>query len=263
MAILGPDGSTYEVTVQDIRLARRYGLIASAHTWGRPPRMVNSGMFLLAADGLLGPDHNIVHGNDLSDEELKVCIDNGVTFTATPSTEMLNSPRVPLLGRLIDLGGWPSIGTDVDVYMTGSMLQLLREAFKIQRMLDNQRLALEGRWPATRHRTRPRDALEWATINNARALRLDHKIGSITPGKQADLVLIRTDDIGTFPAEDPIHIVTLYAETAQVDTVFVAGRKIKDGGRLTFGDEALERRKRELAESRRRIMEKGRFVYAE
>ena len=53
------------------------------------------------------------------------------------------------------------------------------------------------------------------------------------------------------------------AETAQVDTVFVAGRKVKDRGRLTYGEESLERRKRELAESRRRIMEKGRFVYVE
>jgi 5-methylthioadenosine/S-adenosylhomocysteine deaminase len=261
MAILGPDESTYEVTVHDIRLAREYGLIASAHTWGRPPRIVDHGMFRLAADGLLGPDHNITHGNNLADDELKICIDHGVSLTATPSTEMLNASHVPLLGRTLDLGGRVTLGTDVDVYMTGSMLLLMREAFKQQRLLDNFKLRDEGRWPTKRHRTRPRMALEWATIENARALRLDHKIGSLTPGKQADLILVRTGDLGVFPAEDPAHVVVLYAETAQVDTVFVAGEKRKAGGRLLVEPAVLAAKQAELVRSRRRIMQAGNYVY--
>src|SRR5688572_9785237 len=62
MAILGPDHATYEVCRQDIRLAREYGLIHSAHTWGRKgQRRVDDGMHRLRKDGLLGPDHNIAH----------------------------------------------------------------------------------------------------------------------------------------------------------------------------------------------------------
>jgi cytosine/adenosine deaminase-related metal-dependent hydrolase len=263
MCILGPDESNYDVTVHDIRLAREYGLISSSHTWGRPPRIVDRGMIRLAADGLLGPDHNITHGNNLGDDELKVCIDAGVSLTATPSTEMLNASHVPLLGRIIDLGGYVTLGTDVDVYMTGSMLLLMREAFKLQRMFDNRKLFDEGCWPTKRHRTRPRMALEWATIDNARALQIDHKIGSIKPGKQADIILVRTDDISVAPAEDPIHIVVLYAETADIDTVFVAGKKQKEGGRLTFDARVLAEKKENLAQSRRRIMEKGKFAYSE
>jgi cytosine/adenosine deaminase-related metal-dependent hydrolase len=143
------------------------------------------------------------------------------------------------------------------------MLLLMREAFKLQRMFDNRKLFDEGRWPTKRHRTRPRMALEWATIENARALRMDHKIGTIKPGKQADIILVRTDDISVAPAEDPIHIVVLYAETADIDTVFVAGKKQKEGGRLTFDARVLAEKKENLAQSRRRIMEKGKFAYSE
>jgi 5-methylthioadenosine/S-adenosylhomocysteine deaminase len=110
---------------------------------------------------------------------------------------------------------------------------------------------------------RPRMALEWATIDNARALRLDHKIGSLTPGKQADVVLIRTDDIGIFPATDPVHVIVMYCETADVDTVFVAGKKVKSDGKLAYGAARLDRKKQELLASRQRIMTAGKFVYAE
>ncbi|MEO8558810.1 MAG: amidohydrolase family protein [Rhodospirillales bacterium] len=263
MCILGPDESTYEVTAHDIRLAREYGLITSAHTWGRAPRINDRGMFRLAADGLLGPDHNITHGNNLADDELKVTIDAGVSITATPSTEMLNTSHIALLGRVLDLGGRPSLGTDVDAYMTGSMLALMRDAFQLQRMADNRKLDEQDQWPAKRHRMRPRMVLEWATMENAKALRLDHKIGSLTPGKQADIVLIRKDDIGIFPAEDPIHVIVMYCETADVDTVFVAGKKVKANGKLVYDPALLEKKKQELAQSRQRIFTAGKFVYAE
>src|SRR6185503_9769070 len=64
MATLGPDYAVYDVCVQDIRLAREYGLLNSAHTWARKgQRKLEDGMWRLNKDGLLGPDHNIAHGN--------------------------------------------------------------------------------------------------------------------------------------------------------------------------------------------------------
>lgn len=265
MAILGPDYATYEIAVQEIRLAREFGLINSAHTFGRPAASrTKFGMLRLAKDKLLGPDHNIVHGNALSDEELKVCFDAGCTVAATPLAEMLNCPQPALLGRAEKFGGLTSLGTDVDVYFSSSMLQVLRHAFMHQREVDNRALNEVGHWPAQRHETNTRRALKWATIDGARVLRLDHKIGSITPGKQADLTLIRTDDLNMFGAEaggDPVHVVVMFAENSNVDTVLIAGQTMKKGGRLLYPAEKLTEKKQALLRSRKRIMEAGSYVY--
>jgi hypothetical protein len=75
--------------------------------------------------------------------------------------------------------------------------------------------------------------LEFATIDGARACALDHKIGTITPGKQADIILIRTDQVNVAPVVDPVATVVISADTSNVDTVFVAGRILKHNGQLS------------------------------
>ena len=95
-------------------------------------------------------------------------------------------------------------------------------------------------------------------------LRLDHRIGSLTPGKQADVVMIRTDDLNTFPTVpggDPVHAVVMYAENANVDTVLVAGKAVKRGGKLVYPADRLAAKKEALAASRERIMKAGNYIY--
>src|SRR5215470_3923967 len=77
-----------------------------------------------------------------------------------------------------------------------------------------------------------RDVLEFATIDGARACALDTKIGTITPGKQADIVLVRTDQVNVAPVVDPVATVVISADTSNIDTVFVAGRVVKHHGQL-------------------------------
>ena len=267
MAILGPDHATYEVCRQDIRLAREYGLIHSAHTWGRKgQRRVDDGMHRLRKDGLLGPDHNIAHGNALEDDELKMVLDEGCTVTATCLAEMLNSERVALLGRLRQFGAMPSLGTDCDPYFNSSMLSVTRHAFLHQREIDNRELHAKGLWPPenSHHATRTRDALQWATIGGARMLRMDERIGSITPGKQADLAMIDARSMNVFPAApggDPVHAVVMYAETADVDSVMIAGKFVKRGGRLVFPPERLSKLQDALLAARTDIMHAGNYTY--
>src|SRR5688500_19385569 len=171
MAILGPHWGEYEVAEHDIRLAREYGVINSAHTYGRKgKRVVEDGYPRLAKAGLLGPDHNIAHGNCFDDEELKIVLDAGCTITATNLTEMLNYEQPAMLGRLVKHGAVPSIGTDCDPYFNSSMLWVMRHAFLHQRELDNRSLYAAGQWPAkTQHSTLTRDALYWATMGGAKA----------------------------------------------------------------------------------------------
>jgi len=265
MAILGPDIGEFEACAADFRLAREYGLLTSAHTWGRKSKRRNpDGMWRLQKLGLLGPDHNIAHGNCLEDDELKMVLDAGCTITATDLAEMLNSERIAMIGRVLKHGGFVSLGTDVCPYFNSSMLWEMRHAFSHQRETDNRELHARGAWPSEHHATRTRDALEWATLGGARALRMDARIGSITPGKQADVVLIDTRTMNLFPAVpggDPAHAVVMYAEASDVDSVMIAGRFVKRGGKLLFPAPRLAKLQADLLASRQRIMEKGGYAY--
>lgn len=266
MAILGPDWGEYEVAAHDIRLAREYGLINSAHTYGRKgKRVVEDGYPRLAKEGLLGPDHNIAHGNCFAEDELKIVLDAGCTITATCLTEALNYEQPAMLGRMIKFGGTPSLGTDCDPYFNSSMLWVTRHAFQEQRAMDNRSLREAGKWPtAGQHATHTRDALEWATAGGARTLRLDRKVGSLVPGKQADIVMIDTRGMNIFPAlpgGDPAHAVVMYAETADIENVMIAGKFAKRGGRLAFPEERLHKLQQELLESRLRMMREGGYAY--
>lgn len=80
------------------------------------------------------------------------------------------------------------------------------------------------------------DVLEFATLAGARACGLDHKIGSITPGKEADLVLIDTNALNLFPVNNPIASVVENANVGNIDTVFVQGRIVKRHGKLVDVD---------------------------
>ncbi|MBB3181991.1 amidohydrolase family protein [Variovorax sp. Sphag1AA] len=264
MAILGPDWGEYDVAAHDIRLAREFGLINSAHTYGRKgKRVVEDGYPRLAAEGLLGPDHNIGHGNCFDETELKIVLDAGCTITATNLTEMLNYEQPAMLGRLVKHGAMPSLGTDCDPYFNSSMLAVTRHAFLHQRELDNRSLWHEGAWPAkTQHSTLTRDALYWATMGGAKAFGLDRKTGSITPGKQADLVMFDCRGMNIFPAlpgGNAAHIVVMYAETSDIENVMVAGRWAKRAGQLTFDAKRLERLQEELMSSRLRLFEQGSY----
>lgn len=254
MAILGPDFSTYEVTEHDFRLAREYGLLVSAHVWGAPNRMNKDGYQKLAAADLLGPDHNLVHGNYLADDELKLVVDHGVNVTVTAEVELQMSAGTPLTGRLRALGAAPSIGVDVESNISGDMFTVMRMTLQHQRALDNQ-AALRAGAPAERLSIHPREALEWATINGARALGLDDRVGSLSPGKQADVILFDTDDLNLFPVNDPVQAVVFHANCANVKTVLIAGEVHKRDGEMVYP--RLAEMKQKLAASGRRILHDG------
>ncbi|MCC7083230.1 MAG: amidohydrolase family protein [Burkholderiales bacterium] len=265
MAILGPDIAQFDVSVQELQLAKEYDLLASAHIWARKGKRRNpQGLWELNRLGLLGAHHNIAHGNCLEDDELKMVLDAGCSITATDFAEMLNSERVAMLGRVLEHGGFVSLGTDVCPYFNSSMLWELRHAFLHQRENDNRKLHARGAWPSEYHATRTRDALEWATLGGARALRMDDRIGSITPGKRADLVFIDTRGLNVFaaaPGGDPVHAVVMYAEAADIDSVMIDGRFLKRGGKLLFPEARLAQAKERLLESRQAIMRRGDYTY--
>ncbi len=250
MAILGPHYSTYDVAVEDFKLARELELVASMHCAGLEPKTPD-GWDRLAAAGLLGPNNNIVHGNNLSDAQLRMMLELGVTFSLAPETEMSQGHGHPITGRLRNAGYAPSLGVDLESVMSGDMFSVARMALASQRALDNNEARrTNGQLPSTTTVTCD-EALGWITIHGARALGLQDRIGSLTPGKQADVVLIRADTLNMRPLHDPVASVVMQAGLANIETVLVAGQVRKRGGQLVFP--SLDARIAELEQSGRRL----------
>jgi cytosine/adenosine deaminase-related metal-dependent hydrolase len=149
-----------------------------------------------------------------------------------PYVEMLMGHGVPPTGRLVARGVRPSLSIDVVSSVPGDMFTQMRTALVQERILAFTDTPDMPFAPTLTHR----DVLEFATIDGARACALDHKVGTITPGKQADIVLIRTDQVNVAPVVDPVATVVIAADTSNVDTVMVAGRIVKQNGQLARVD---------------------------
>ena len=234
-AVLGPHYSTLDVAMHDFRMARELGLIASLHQGGGAARTPD-GWERLEAAGLLGPNINIVHGHALSDEQLERFCGLGMSFSAAAESEMSQGHGHPLTGRLRQFGRAPSLGVDLESVLSGDMLTQARIALGIQRSLDNvAHRERHGTIPPTSTIT-TREALGWVTVEGARMLQMQDRIGSLAAGKQADLVLIRASDLNMQPVHDPVSSVVFQASLANIDSVMVAGKWKKRAGKLLAGD---------------------------
>ena len=232
MAIRGPQYSTPDVAVADLRAADERSLIASMHQSGGEP--ADAWEAVRAAD-LLGLRSNIVHGAGLTDEWLTTLADLGVTFTSTPENELGQGHCAPITGRLLGLGRAPSLGTDTETAVSGGVLTAARIALAHQRGVDHERVRLETGMMSTTASVSSKQALSWATVEGARALGLDDRVGRLEPGMQADLVVIEARSLNLWPARDPIAA-ALHASLANVEAVMIAGRWRKRDHSLTDVD---------------------------
>jgi len=235
LAILGPQMSVEEVTLTDLRLAKEHDLVTSLHH-SMAKMMAPEGYVAAAAEGLIDRRLNIVHGNELTDRDLDVLVGNGATFTVTAEIEMQICYGDLLSGRLHTRGVPFSIGTDIESAYAPDMLACTRISLQAERHLTSLRMKAE-----TGERPHPipltvREALGWATIEGARAMRLEDRTGTLAVGKQADIILIRANDLNMSGAFDPHNAVLGFAHPGNVDTVMVAGKVHKQGGRMLRAD---------------------------
>ncbi len=252
LAILGPHYSTLDVAMHDFALARELNLIASMHQGGGPAK-TPGGWEKLTEAGLVGPGVNIVHGNDLPDDLLDRMIDLGVSFSVTPENEMIQGHGFPITGRLLKRGVRPTIGIDLESVLAGDLLSVARVALSMQRALDNaETRKASGAIPATT--TIPvREALRWITTEGARMLGRENQIGSLTPGKLADIVIINASDLNLQPVHEPVATVVMQTSLANIESVMIGGAWKKRNGRLLA--EGLETKKELLAQSGRRLVQ--------
>ena len=137
---------------------------------------------------------------------------------------------IAALQKAIDHGIRPGLSIDNEVSYGTDMFTEMRVAFNIQRAMATYRKTTgDAKAPAL---IGVRDMLECATIGGAACAGLLNKCGTLTPGKEADIVLIRSDDINVYPSNHAIGTVVAAADTRNVDTVIIGGRVRKLRGRM-------------------------------
>jgi 5-methylthioadenosine/S-adenosylhomocysteine deaminase len=229
-AARGPQFTTLDITADEFRRARDLGLRITVHVgdglWGNTRPVLQ-----LASRGLLGDDITYVHCNTLTDEDFRLIGDSGATASISPEVELQMGHGFLATLKLIDVGVRPSISIDIVTSIAGDMFGAMRmllagtravvndEALRLRRIVDPLPLM-------------SRDVLEFATIQGARACGLEALIGSLTPGKEADIVLLDTDSLNLMPLNNPHGVVVECAHAGNVDTVMVAGKIVKRDKRL-------------------------------
>jgi 5-methylthioadenosine/S-adenosylhomocysteine deaminase len=261
MALRGPNFAVLDVTEHDWLLARDIDCRITTHVgdglWG----ITYKAMEMLESRNLLGDDTTYIHCNTTTDYGLQLIADTGGTASVAAPIEMLMGHGFPATNRLLALGVRPSLSIDVVSVASGDMFSVMRAALTCARALDND-VALKAGTTLSVLDVTTRDILEFATVEGARATGLDRKIGTLTPGKQADLILIRTDSPAMWPMSNPVGAVVMTAQVADVETVLVAGEVVKRGGEIVSVD--MGKLRDEAREARDRILTKsgleGRFL---
>jgi 5-methylthioadenosine/S-adenosylhomocysteine deaminase len=195
----------------------------------------------LNASGLLGPDLLVIHGNLITNGELELMAKARTPLCFTPTADTQGTPA-DVVRRAIDRGVEVVFGCDIPCSIASDPIGQLRVMFNVQGFLDGVMersfSTVVGRRPPVRPGLpllTPRKLLEVATIRTARVLGLDDRIGSLTPGKRADIVLIRKGPFGDSVASDPCAHVLLQTSPRDIDTVLVNGEvRMRAGVLLAF-----------------------------
>ncbi|MEV7231696.1 amidohydrolase family protein [Polymorphospora sp. NPDC051019] len=200
-----------------------------------------------AADGLLGPHLTLIHATGLTSQAWQAMGDAGVTVSLAPTSEAQIGleTAVPAIDEALAVGIRPGLSIDVEVALASDMFTQMRTLHAIQRMRAVN--AVYGT-DTTPDRITSRDVLDFATAQGARTNGLGDVTGSLTPGKQADLLVVAADDINTMPLNDAVGTLVLGADARNIETVVVAGQVRKRNGQLVGVD--MDELRRQVTESR-------------
>ncbi|WP_306350400.1 amidohydrolase family protein [Flavobacterium sp. '19STA2R22 D10 B1'] len=179
---------------------------------------------------LLGSDNLLIHCTGLTDSMWEGIAKAGSAVSLAVPIELTMRHGMPPILQALKNGIQPSLSTDVEVTMTPDFFTQMRSIYTLQRGLVNE-MVLEG-VENTPNLITCNDVIRYATIEGARATHLDHKTGSLTPGKEADIILLRTTDLNVMPLNNVTGSVVTLMERMNVDTVIIAGRIKKFRGKM-------------------------------
>ena len=234
------------------KLGRELGLPVAAHivgSFGMEPE------FSAIARGeravQFGPDNLFIHMTGMSDDAWRKVKDVGAGVSLAVPIEMNMRHGTPPIIKTLEMGIQPSLSVDVEVTLTADMFTQMRTTMALQRMFENARW-LRNVTGAPREEyaasfpqlplLTSRDVLRYATIQGAKDLKLDQKVGSLTPGKEADIILLDAQAINVAPLNHVPGAVVSLMERSNVETVISAGRVRKWKGKLLDVDLGALRR---------------------
>jgi len=180
----------------------------------------------LNAAGMLGRHLQIIHGIAATPEEIQMLAASGTAISLSPYSELRIGYGLPRTGELLAAG--VRVGLSVDT----TALSGNADMFAVMKVILN----LENARGRNEFELAPRRVLELATIEGARSMGVDAIVGSVTPGKRADIIMVDTRSLNLGMPGEPGRMLVEAAQPANVDTVMVDGRILKRGGTLTHLD---------------------------
>lgn len=237
LATRGPGFTQDQVVQAEWGLARELGIPVTVHVgMGRL-----AGRFAMVEQldrlGLLGPDTTFIHCCYFSDHEWQRVKDTGGTISIAPQVELQMGHGWPPVNKARQFGLRPSLSIDVVTTVPGDMFTQIRAGFAAERARVNE-VTWESGAPTPETMLTARDMLTMATLDGAHVAGLEDRTGSLTPGKQADVVVIDATAIGVAPVHDPVAAVTLSADVSNVEHVIVGGAFRKRDFRLVADPQA-------------------------
>jgi cytosine/adenosine deaminase-related metal-dependent hydrolase len=223
----GPGDTPPEVYRKEWESARSLGLPITQHA-GRSLGEIKKfrRIEILYKEKLLGPDVQLIHTYNASPEERGMIAETKTHVSIAPFTASRLASGLPYLGDLLARGVQCSLSVDTTtVGGNADMLAVMRLMLQLNHLRSMNVLEVQ-----------PRRILELATIDGARDLGIDDRVGSLTPGKRADLILVRTNDLNVAPFVNPTLLLVQQAYPANVDTVVIDGRILKHQGALVALD---------------------------
>ena len=225
--------------------ARKLGLPITQHA-GRSIAEIKKfrRITMLYNDKLLGPDVQLIHTYSASEEERGMMAETKTHNSIAPYTASRLASGLPYLGDLLKRGVQCSLSVDTTtVGGNADMFSIMRLMLQLNHLRSMNVLEVQ-----------PRRILELATLDGAKDLGIADRVGSLTPGKRADIIMVRTNDINVAPFHNPALLLVQQAQPHNVDTVIVDGRILKHKGRLTAIDteEVVQKAAEAFASARQR-----------
>ena len=206
-----------------------------------------------AKKGVLGPHNVFNHCTRVPQETWNLFADAGVNITINPRSDALFGfdDETFAYQQAIDRGLRPALGIDLDTAFGSDLFGEMHALFGQQRSaMRYRRFRGEANVPKP---ISVEAVLEAATVNGARAAGLERSIGTLTPGKQADIIMVCTNGVAVFPVTNAIGTIVQAVERSDVDTVMVAGEFRKRAGKLLGVD--LAKLKADVNASRDYLLE--------
>jgi cytosine/adenosine deaminase-related metal-dependent hydrolase len=188
-----------------------------------------SPIMALEQAGLLRSDVQLVHPLLTTPEERAVLKMRDVRYSTSPAGEARRPASVGViqLAELLEAGVKVSLSTDHTTNSNCDPFVALRLLFALHQHRVGAKV------PLTLKRL-----VQLATLDGAVDLGLAGRTGSLTPGKRADIILVRTTDINMTPLGDPYEALVSRAQPTNIDTVIVDGRILRQAGKFTALDHA-------------------------